>query len=317
MLVSRRRSPSSIERVADGEIRTTAGPVAIGNLQARITGQEREAAAGWLSVQAHAGLIELIALRGNLLGRIADHEWADTLAERLAEVAPPDGDALLARGRTRATGRRFAEAMTDLDDAERLGADPDAVDAERATVFRATGRYEEALEIYRAAVERRANFQSLGDLATIYADRGDLDAAERTFAASRSRYRGTSPIPLAELDVERARMWSAQGDLPVARLWLDEAVRRLPAHAPAAGHLAEVEAAMGDTDTAIARLLPLTESSDDPAYPARLALVLGGAGHPAEAGRWWARAAAGYDDLTARHVEGYAHHAARLLGHAP
>src|SRR5688572_30179649 len=180
MLTSRGPSPSPIDRAADGEIRTTAGDIAIGNLQARITGQAREAAAGWLGVEAQAGLIELIALRGHLLGRIADHEWAEALAERLADAAPSDGDALLARARTRATFHRFAEALSDLDDAERLGADVSSVDTERAAVFQATGRYEEALEIFSAAVGRRANFQSLGDLAKVHADRGDVDAAERT-----------------------------------------------------------------------------------------------------------------------------------------
>ena len=107
-------------------------------------------------------------------------------------------------------------------------------------------------------------------------------------------------------------MWLAQGDLRRARSWLDAAHRRLPAYAPAQGHLAEVEAALGETDSAIARLRPLTISSDDPDYPAQLARILTEVGRVEEAREWRARAAARYDELVARHREAFADHAAEF-----
>ena len=87
-----------------------------------------------------------------------------------------------------------------------------------------------------------------------------------------------SPFPLAQLDFRRALMWLAEGDLARARNWLVAAHRRLPEYAPAQGHLAEVEAALGETDSAIARLRPLTLTSDDPDYAAQLARILGEVG---------------------------------------
>ena len=300
------------DRAIGSDIPTTAGVVAIGNLQAQIDGHEREAAAGRLTVQAQAGLIDLIALRGHLLGCVADYECADALAEQLAQDSPADGDALLARARTRATFHRFADALTDLDEAERLGADRTMVDAERAAIFQAVGRYEEALTIYSEAIERRADFHSFGDLATLHAERGAIAIAERCFSESRALYRGVSPIPLAQLDFKHAQMWMVQDDLARARTWLDAAVCRLPAYAPAAGHLAEVEAALGETDAAIGRLRPLTISSDDPEYPAQLARILGEAGRVEEAREWRDRAAARYDELVARHLEAFADHAAEF-----
>jgi tetratricopeptide (TPR) repeat protein len=247
-----------------------------------------------------------------LLGRIADHEWAEALAEQLTQDALSDGDAFLTRARTRATVHRFEDALTDLDQAQRLGADPRLVDAECAAIFQAVGRYEQALTVYSEAVERRADFRFLADLATLYAERGEVAAAETCFSESRARYRGVSPIPLAQLDFKRAQMWIAQGDLPRVRTWLEAAVGRLPAYAPAAGHLAEVEAALGETDSAIARLRPLTRSSDDPDYAAQLARILGEAGRLEEARAWRDRAAARYDELVARHLEAYADHAAEF-----
>jgi tetratricopeptide (TPR) repeat protein len=303
---------AAFDRAIGGDVPTTAGVVAIGNLQAQIDGQECEAAAGRLTVQGQAGLIDLIALRGHLLGCVADYERADALAEQLTQEAPADGDALLARARTRATFHRFADALIDLDEAQRLGADPTLVNAERAAVAQAIGRYEDAFSIYNAAVERRADFHALGNLATLHADRDDIGAAENAFSESRARYRGVSPIPLAQLDFKRAQMWIGQDDLERARTWLDAAVRRLPAYAPAAGHLAEVEAALGETDSAIARLRPLTISSDDPDYPAQLARILCEAGRIAEAREWRDRAAARYDELVARHLEAFADHAAEF-----
>jgi tetratricopeptide (TPR) repeat protein len=95
--------------------------------------------------------------------------------------------------------------------------------------------------------------------------------------------------------------------------WLGAAHRRLPDYAPAQGHLAEVEAALGETDSAIARLRPLTITSDDPDYPAQLARILSEVGRVEEAREWRARAAARYDELLARHPEAFADHAGRVL----
>jgi thioredoxin-like negative regulator of GroEL len=107
-------------------------------------------------------------------------------------------------------------------------------------------------------------------------------------------------------------MWLEQGDLPAARVWFEAAQHRLPAYVPALGHLAEVEAALGERETAIARLRPLAASSDDPDYAGLLAGFLSEAGHTQEARCWQARAAARYDELVARHPAAFADHAAEF-----
>jgi hypothetical protein len=84
----------------------------------------------------------------------------------------------------------------------------------------------------------------------------------------------------------------------------------VPAYAPALGHLAEVDAALGAHETAIDRLRPLAVSSDDPDYAATLAGVLRDTGHAQEAGRWRASAAARYDQLVLHHPEAFTDHAA-------
>jgi tetratricopeptide (TPR) repeat protein len=305
-------SEASPIAVIQCEIPTTSGVLALVNLQAQIDGLQRQARAGGLAVDSRALLIELVALRGQIVGRIADYEWAEELAEQLTRDAPTNDLAFIARAHTRATFHRFKDALTDLDDAQRLGGDPAVVRAERAGILQAVGRYDEALTFFREAAERRADFESLGALATLHAERGDVGHAEHLFDESRELYRGVSPFPLALFDFQRGLMWMVQGDLHRARTWIGAANRRLPAYARAQGHLAEVEAALGETDSAVARLRPLTISSDDPDYAAQLARILSDVGRMEEALEWRTKAANRYDELIARHPEAFADHAAEF-----
>jgi hypothetical protein len=86
----------------------------------------------------------------------------------------------------------------------------------------------------------------------------------------------------------------------------------VPAYAPAAGHLSEVEAELGEVDSAISRLHSLAKSSDDPDYAAQLARILGDAGRDGESRYWRQVAATRYDELIANHPEAFADHAAEF-----
>lgn len=296
----------------NAELITTNGVVALANLQAQISGLESRAATGRLAVVGRAGLIELLILRGHVLGRIADYERAAALAEQLVRDAPSDGSAFLARARARATLHRFAKALANLDIAERLGVSQAALQAERTAIYQALGRYDEALTLRQSAAERQPDFATLGALAALLAECGLLAEAERLFSEGRRRYQGVSPFPLAMLDFQRGLMWLEQGDLDVARAWFEAARSRVPAYAPALGHLAEVDAALGRRDAALARLRPLAASSDDPEYAGLLAGLLSEEGQAHEACHWRERAAARYDELLARHGAAFADHAAEF-----
>ena len=94
-----RENDSTVSTVAmtSEEFPTTAGVLAMQNLQAQLDGQERQAAAGRLNVSSQAAHIALIALRGHLLGRIKDAEQAEELAEQLVYDVPAEGMVFLAR----------------------------------------------------------------------------------------------------------------------------------------------------------------------------------------------------------------------------
>jgi tetratricopeptide (TPR) repeat protein len=298
--------------MADSGPVTTAGVIAVGNLEARIDGQVSRATGGRLTVGERAELIELIALRGHVLGSIADAERAAAMADELVGQVPTDARSFVARARMRGVFHRFASALTDLDTAAALGGDRVDLDAERAAMYQAVGRYDEALAIRRMAADRHADFSSLAALAGVYGERGEMDEAERWFGAATRCYRDTSPFPLAMLELLRGKLWMEHDDLRRARAWCDAAVRRLPAYVPAQGHLAELDAALGEKAAAIARLLPLALASDDPDYATQLARILGDAGQTEEAQTWRGKAEARYDELLARHHDAFADHAAEF-----
>jgi tetratricopeptide (TPR) repeat protein len=298
--------------MADDSPVTTAGVIALRNLQARIDGQAARATGGLLSAVERAELVDLIGLRGHVLGRIADSERAAAMADELIGELPSDARSYLVRARTSGVFHRFGSALTDLDTAAALGGDRGDLDAERAAIYQALGRYDEALAIRRPAVDGHADFSALAALAGVYGERGELDQAERWFTAATRCYRDISPFPLAMLEFQRGKLWMEHGELRRAHAWCAAAVRRLPAYVPAQGHLAELDAALGETAAAIARLRPLALASDDPDYATQLARILGEGGQTVEAQTWRAKAEARYDELLAHHPDAFADHAAEF-----
>lgn len=292
---------------------TTGGVIAMRNLDAQIEGLDNPLSPLKPNVEGRAALIGLLALRGHVRGCIADSEAAAALAERLVRDAPDDIQALVTRARTRCVFHLFSDALSDLALAQRLGMDASVVEDERAGIFASIGRYDEALEIRADAAARQPTFQSLGALAVLHAERQECDLAEQFFDDSRERYLGVSAFPLAALDFQRGHMWFAEGETRRARTWFVAASRRLPGYAPAEGHLAEVDAALGGVTSAIGRLSALAQSADDPDYAAQLSWLLQSLGRMEEARRWHALAAARYEVLVASHPAAFADHAAEFL----
>jgi tetratricopeptide (TPR) repeat protein len=291
-------------------LRTTDSSIAISNLEAQIDGLELGAGRGELNSAAWSELVDLILLRAQILGHIADYERASALAEQRAVEARADARGLLARARTRAALHRFDEALNDIDTAERLGSTGRQLEAERAAILQAVGRYDEALALRRVAAEHRADFESLAGLASLHAELGEIAAAETCFDESFRCFRSVSPFPIAQLEFQRGHMWLKHNDLKCARHWFEAAWRRLPAFAQAECHLAEVEYGLGERNGAILRLRRLASVADDPDYAAQLARMLAETDLAEEASVWHKRAEERYEQLVARHPEAFADHAA-------
>ncbi len=292
--------------------RTTSGSIAVANLESQIDGIERIGRGRALTVAERLDAIELRLVRGQVLGRISDYEAAVAAVDGLVREAPLDSRFWILQARVVSTLHRFSDAHAALTRAEELGLPTSVTDGVRAGLLLATGRIDEALVLRARAAALRPDIQTLGDEAVVRAARGELDQAERLFEAAVASYRDVSPFPVAWIEFQRGLMWMREDEMPRAREWLAAAHQRLPQHAQAQGHLAEVEAAFGNVDRAVELLRPLAESSEDPDYAAQLARILGEAGRADEAKPWRARAAARYDELMATHPRAYADHAAEF-----
>jgi tetratricopeptide (TPR) repeat protein len=168
---------------------TTSGTIAVVNLHAQIDGL---AARAPRTAAESLGVIDLLLLRGHVLGRIADYERAGELAGQLVRTATGDaGPAFLARARASAAFHRFTAALADLDAAERHGLDRATLDAERATTLQALGCHDQAGELYRRGLQARP------------------DVVPRRQSASRPHLVRGQPAPCAGV---RPRAWPPRRD---------------------------------------------------------------------------------------------------------
>src|SRR5262245_45869185 len=174
---------------ASGPLMLTDGGVAVLNLQAQIDGLEGHGT----SAEA-ASLIDLLILRGLILGRISDYERAAQLADRQVGAAITDAAAYVARARTHAVFHRFTEALHDLDQADRLSPQDIAAKRERAAILQALGHYDEALVTYGTVADRTEQFEHAAALAGFWAERGETETAQHFYLESLCSYRGVSPF---------------------------------------------------------------------------------------------------------------------------
>ena len=100
--------------------------------------------------------------------------------------------------------------------------------AVRATIFQATGRYDEALAIRQHLTQARPDIRSLGAEAAVRAERGEINAAERLFVQARQQYRDVSPFPVVWLYFQQGLMWMWEENLERARVAFEAACARLP-----------------------------------------------------------------------------------------
>src|SRR5215471_8477230 len=161
---------------APGPLTLTDGRIAVLNLQAQIDGLE-----GHGTLAEAAALIDLLILRGLILGRISDYERAAELADREVGAAITDATVYVTRARTRAVFHRFTEALDDLDHADRISPQGASAERERAAILQAMGNYYEALVIYEAAADRGEQFERAAALAGLWAERGNTETAQHFY----------------------------------------------------------------------------------------------------------------------------------------
>ena len=292
--------------------RYTSGRIALANLSSSIESLERGRVEG-ARFEDLVTLSELLFLRGDLLGRIADHDRAEAAAEEAAASSPATVDAIVIRARLAERFHRFREAHALLDQAIAFGGANRQIAATRAALFQATGRFGEAVALRKRLAQEDRGIDTLGALATLSAEMGLWAMAEALYAEALDADDGVSPLPCAQLLFEWGVGAMRRGDLERAEEIFVQLEAILPAHVPGRGHRAEVALARGQMEAAAALIEPLLAAADDPEYVAIHAEILAARGDYAGAAMEAQCAAAAYESLLARRPEAYADHAAAFF----
>jgi tetratricopeptide (TPR) repeat protein len=294
------------------ELPTTDHAITIGNLESQLAQAERTLAKSPRAAAPLKALVGLYTMRAQFLGRLDDYDRANDAAERLVTAAPKEGDSYAVRAGARSSMHLFKQALADLDEAERRGVRADELAGARAAIYQATGRYAEALAIRERKAREWPTIASLGALAQLRGEMGDVDAAEKLFAEAQAKFGDVNPFPLAWLYLQEGLMLQKAGQLSRARELFEAAHERLPEYAAATSHLASVEAVTGGRARAIALLEALGRESDDPEYQGQLAELYAESGRAQDAANCRRLAAARYRELVAAHRFAFADHAARF-----
>lgn len=305
------RQPISPEEPGDA-LRTTDGVLAASNLDTLVAARQAAIARDPRWAAERAVLVDLLQTRAQLFGRLDDYDEAEAVAKAAVEKAPHLPESWLARASNRLALHRFAEALEDLREAQRRGADADAVEALRASALLAQGRTDEALSLRRHAVQRWASTSNLTALAVAEMAAGDTVQAAGHLEAGVRAYHDVAPFPLVFIDFQRGLMAEEAADLDRASARYRRVLRRLPRHVQASVHLAAIELARGQVNAASLVLTPLG-SSEDPEVMALRAEVLERQGLGSEAETLRRLVEERYRVLVARHPEAFADHAARFL----
>jgi len=298
VLASTTCSAKNGSNVADSTINTTNSAIAIANLDQQIHQAGNE-----------IGVEELLLVRSRFLG---DYEALDR-ASALGEERNATGRELLLRARTRSAVHRFADALADVEAAERTGANPDEISALRASILVAIGRAKEAIPQLEANLLCHPRFASRSALAVAYAASGRLDDADRLYAEALSSLDTTLPFPYAWIYFARGLMWSEQGgDQARAELLYAQALKYVPEFVTANIHLAEIETLSGDSDSAIKRLENVVQSSHEPEALALLGVLHLWTGDSERGSSEIAEARTSYESLLTRDPLAFADHAAEF-----
>jgi tetratricopeptide (TPR) repeat protein len=292
--------------------RYTSGRIALANLSSSIEALERSR----LDVARPADLVSLaehLFLRGDVLGRIADHDRAEVISATAASLFPTDPTVTLLRARVAERFHRFEEAHGLLDEVPSTDRSDRQSLALRASLLQATGKYWEALALRERLAKEERGIDTLGALATLSVEMGQWAMAEILYIEALEVDDGLSPLPCAQLLFEWGVGAMRQGALDRAEDIFAQLEVILPGHVPGRGHRAEVALARGNLDAAATLIQPLLASSDDPEYVATHAEILAARGNRIAARIEALRAAEGYTSLLERRPEAYADHAAAFF----
>ncbi len=202
------------------------------------------------------------------------NEAGELATEHLASH-PDDTAALELRLDTSFTLHRIEAAKADLARLAELSPDRDDLASWKAELQWLEGEVKAAMPIVAKSATERPNIWTLTRRANMHRALGEFAKAEADFAAAEASWRGTAPIPLAWLNVQRGLMELHRGRYEQAAVFFRAGYDRCPEYPMASEHLAEIEGRLGNTERSIELYRAVVEQTGDPEFLVALAEALG------------------------------------------
>jgi tetratricopeptide (TPR) repeat protein len=247
--------------------------------------------------------------RASLSGDVSEmRRAAETLDAALEEFGPWP-DLCYLRASVHLKQHRLADAVASLALGQGLAGSPDGR-AIQADVDLQLGRYADARRAYERLAAETPSWGNLARLAHLERMLGDPDRADSLYAGAVDEITAKELRPYAWVEVQRGLMHLRHGRFGEAERHYERARAAYSGYWVVDEHVAELRAAEGRTDEAIA----LYEDAAGRAGRPELAQAVGDlhrhAGAPGEARAWHERALAGYLDSARRGEVQYHHHLA-------
>lgn len=247
--------------------------------------------------------------RASLSGDVSEMRRAAGAIDAALERFGPWPDLCFLRASVHLKQHRLADAVASLALGEGLAESPDGR-AIRADVDLQMGRYADARRAYDRLVAETRSWGDLARLAHFERMLGDPERAEELYAEAADEITAKELGAYAWVEVQRGLLHLRHGRLGEAERHYERAFAAYSGHWLVDEHVAELRAAQGRLDEAIALCEDAAERSGRPELAQAAGDLHRHAGAPGEARAWHDRALAGYLDSARRGEVQYHHHLA-------
>lgn len=247
--------------------------------------------------------------RASLTGLPRDAEAAADSVQRAMHVLGPDADLCLLEANLDARGHRWADAQRALSRAPSLENSPQGR-LLRADWDLQDGRYAQASAAYAAALERDRTWDGLARLAFLKGLTGDVAGADALYAEAEEEITAKDMRSYAWIRLQRGLLQFSHGRYAEAAKHYDRAARAFSGDWLVDDHVAELLAAQGRFDEAIAMYGRVVERVPRPDLQQRLGDLYAFMGDHTRAAHWHDAALDGYLRSVARGEVQYFHHLA-------
>ncbi len=249
----------------------TDGKTALDNLDMQVAGRRSMVEAHPRMSSMRQSYVGLLLSRSTYRGSFSDFGVALESAEAGIALAPSDEVMLKAQASAFGAVHEFELAISNVTKANET-----ALTGAFGDYLLARG--DDPRPIEQARRERVLSHRGYAQLISWAASLGALgsfDEADAAYDEALQTYRDVSPLPVAWIEFQRGVLWAERaGDRERGREHYELAVSVLPGYVVAGVHLAELEAAAGESDSAVARLRAIALVTEDPEPLSRLAALL-------------------------------------------